>query len=393
MGISKFSDTLDLLKGFIVNLYVGEEVYKGKLIGVEADHIILENENNYIFYYSIDQVQAITKNTKQFQGEEITSTFIKTQSLTEVLDSFKHSWVTIICVNKQKFNGVLSHVDEDFATLISGEERILIKLTQISNIFKGFINENNESDSNKAENNNSEDNKRNKNEKHSEASASKSIENVRHKVESSDSYKPEQTEVAIKVVTNESEAETRVWSQSIKNVTDKLNEVATHKNTNDIKKSKEDTVQNSKNAEKQKENKQTIVSEDKNIRQKVEKQTIQKEGKQAIQNEEKQVIQKGSKETKEVKGSQKQVLKAQVNDVKESSVNNVKDVMRPVTQKQPTSDKKDIPQPQHKQEEVKQKEQPIRTFRFAGEPTTATREIEKSSIFAGWPNRRNRTRF
>jgi hypothetical protein len=32
-------------------------------------------------------------------------------------------------------------VDEDFATLINGEEKILIKLTQISNILKGYVNE------------------------------------------------------------------------------------------------------------------------------------------------------------------------------------------------------------------------------------------------------------
>ncbi|MEH7087149.1 hypothetical protein V7139_31280, partial [Neobacillus drentensis] len=141
MGIEKFSAALDLLKGFEVNLFVGEDIFKGKLIGVEADHVVLETENNYIFYYSIDKIQAITKNTKKFQPEKTKAQFLKTQSLKDLLLSFQHTWVTILSINKQRFTGVLSEIDEDFATLINGEERILIKLVHISNILKGFIKE------------------------------------------------------------------------------------------------------------------------------------------------------------------------------------------------------------------------------------------------------------
>jgi hypothetical protein len=141
MGLEKFSAALDLLKGFQVNLYVGEDIFKGKLIGVETDHVVLETENKYIFYYNIDKIQAILKNTKQFQPEEASVEFKKTQSLMELLHSFQYSWVTILSINKQSFYGVLSEIDEDFVTLINGEERILIKVAQISNILKGFIKE------------------------------------------------------------------------------------------------------------------------------------------------------------------------------------------------------------------------------------------------------------
>jgi len=141
MGLEKFSAALDLLKGFQVNLYVGEDIFKGKLIGVETDHVVLETEKKYIFYYNIDKIQAITKNTKQFQPEKATVEFQKTQSLLELLHSFQYSWVTILSINKQSFYGVLSEIDEDFVTLINGEERILIKVTHISNILKGFIKE------------------------------------------------------------------------------------------------------------------------------------------------------------------------------------------------------------------------------------------------------------
>jgi hypothetical protein len=141
MGLEKFSAALDLLKGFQVTLYVGEDIFKGKLIGVETDHVVLETENKYIFYYNIDKIQAILKNTKQFQPEQASVEFKKTQSLMELLHSFQYSWVTILSINKQSFYGVLSEIDEDFVTLINGEERILIKVAQISNILKGFIKE------------------------------------------------------------------------------------------------------------------------------------------------------------------------------------------------------------------------------------------------------------
>ncbi|MBT2658064.1 hypothetical protein J7E81_22970 [Bacillus sp. ISL-18] len=141
MGLEKFSAALDLLKGFQVNLYVGEDIFKGKLIGVETDHVVLETENKYIFYYNIDKIQAILKNTKQFQPENASVEFQKTQSLMELLRSFQYSWVTILSINKQSFYGVLSEIDEDFVTLINGEERILIKVAQISNILKGVIKE------------------------------------------------------------------------------------------------------------------------------------------------------------------------------------------------------------------------------------------------------------
>ncbi|MEH7120951.1 hypothetical protein V7128_26615, partial [Neobacillus vireti] len=141
MGLEKFSTALDLLIGFQVNLYVGEDIFKGKLIGVEADHVVLETDSKYIVYYNIDKIQAITKNTKQFQPEKTTVEFQKTQSLKELLLSFQYSWITILTINKQSFYGVLSEIDEDFVTLINGEERILIKLIHVSNILKGVIKE------------------------------------------------------------------------------------------------------------------------------------------------------------------------------------------------------------------------------------------------------------
>ena len=226
MGLDKFSAALDLLKGFQVNLYVGEEIIKGKLVGVEPDHVVIENDKQYIYYYSIDKIQAITKNTKQFQVEEISSTFQKTQSLTELLQSFKNSWVNILCLNKKRFSGVLSDIDADFATLINGEERILIKLTHISNILKGFIQEEeekkeksskgNEQSKSKSSSNNqdknekdtSEQNKDNNSEKKSKETAKENSKEIAQKSETST-----KTEIPAAII---EPIENKVWSQPIK---------------------------------------------------------------------------------------------------------------------------------------------------------------------------------
>lgn len=98
-------------------------------------------------------IQAITKNTKEFQSEEVSSQFLKTTSLKDLLDSLTHSWVSILCLNKQTFSGIVSEVDSDFVTLVSGEERILIKLSHVSNIVKGVIEENSSSSDSSSDSN------------------------------------------------------------------------------------------------------------------------------------------------------------------------------------------------------------------------------------------------
>ena len=139
---------------------------------------MLETENNYIFYYNIDKIQAITKNTRQFQTEEITSEFLQTQSMIDLLNSLKNTWVTILCLNKQKFNGVINEVDKHFVTLISGEEKVLIKLSHISNVLKGFIKEN--ENSNQTEN--QDKNEEKKQESHVEAVRNKEEEQLAERI-------------------------------------------------------------------------------------------------------------------------------------------------------------------------------------------------------------------
>jgi hypothetical protein len=449
MSEDHFSSTLDSLIGFNVNLYVGEQVYKGKLIGVEADHVIIENENNYIFYYKINQIQAITKNTKQFQGEETTSEYLKTQSLREVLDTLTNSWVTIFCISKQKFTGILSKVSTDYITLINGADGILIQLANIANVIKGELKDEDNSESKEEENQadakteqlsyaspvmmveenvalqetdevaavesepkheavikrEPEQQKaswsqpiKNTVEKQSEmvpemtadqeeqpkTSWSQPIKNtvekqsemvpemtadkeeqpktswsqpVKNKVEKQSEVVPKRTadkeeqpeeltfmdeveyqaEPAIKIIKEEIKQPGKVWSQSIKNNNEKLNETVTKKKINELKKMREEQVQANK--------KQEIKKE------KVVNTTKKEENKKAV---------------KEVKVTQKQESSKTVNKAQEVSLD--------------------------KKSEPKQTEQPIRTFRFLGEPI-ASRDHDRPSIFDGWFSRNKDSRF
>ncbi|NRD79530.1 DUF2642 domain-containing protein [Bacillus sp. BRMEA1] len=446
MSVDQFKSTLNSLIGFNVSLYVGEQVYKGKLISVEPDHVIIENENNYIFYYNISQIQAITKNTKQFQGEEITSEYLKTQSLKQVLDSLTNSWVTIFCTSKQKFSGILSKVGADFITLINGADGILIQNSNIANVIKGEMKEQENSET-KEENNQSEakneqlsyaspvmtvedefidqnneiimvndpeskqevsinqDNELKKAgwsqpinipaEQPKEAAASKSASQVaskeeriekrieKRKVERKEELKVErneelneelkevhkevlkealkeepkrvlkdepvllaedvkvevQPEAPIKFIKEELKQPVRVWSQPIKNANSKLNESVTKKMENEIKKMREEQAQINKKQEKKKEKEKAVN-------------TTKKEDTQKL--------------SKEVKSVQKLEIAKTVNKTQEPSI--------------------------EKKNENLPVEQPIRTFRFLGEPIP-TKENSRPSIFDGWFSRNSDSRL
>jgi hypothetical protein len=398
MGSNNFSSTVDLLKGFYVNLYVGEEIIKGKLMGVETDHIIIEDENQYVYYYSIDKIQAITKNTKLYKGEDITTEFMQTQSLVDLLSSLKNSWVTILCLNKQSFTGVLSIVDADFVTLINGEDQILIKISHISNILKGYRKE--------------EKQEENKNETESAVSDSKTEDTEDNYVEVPVSEKQESNlqqpvvaniiendaVVSPKVSVNQPETEKRVWTEPVKNA------LPIAKVSNDIKIVKEEKKQNAHN-----ESIPQIVRQNSQMDSKWSKtelpQAQQEEGKKqksevVIQNivkHDKESIQKPTGSTidkraqimqsaREQKKSEP-ITKTEVTAIpSQELINKVKQVKETIdTNPLMKIEMTKRNQVESKKEDHKPKAQEVGASRFSGEP--ATRDFDRRSIFSGWPNR------
>ncbi|PAE44039.1 hypothetical protein [Bacillus sp. 7884-1] len=398
MGSDNFSSTVDLLKGFYVNLYVGEEIIKGKLMGVETDHIIIEDENQYVYYYSIDKIQAITKNTKQYKGEDITTEFMQTQSLADLLSSLKNSWVSILCLNKQSFTGVLSIVDADFVTLINGEDRILIKISHISNILKGYRKE--------------EKQEENKNETESAVSESNTEDTNDNYVETQVFVKQESNlqqpvvaniiendaVVSPKVSVNQPETEKRVWTEPVKN------SLPVAKISNDIKIVKEEKKQNAHN-----ESIPQNVRQNSHIESKWSKtelpQTHQEEVKKqksevVIQNivkHDKESIQKptSSKVDKRVQVKQpvREQKKSEPETKNEGTAKSPQELINKVKQVKETIDTNPLMkiektkrnQVESKKEDKKPKAQEVGASRFSGEP--ATRDFDRRSIFSGWPNR------
>ncbi|MEH7503596.1 hypothetical protein V7152_16550 [Neobacillus drentensis] len=415
MGLDKFSAALDLLKGFHVNLYVGEDIFKGKLIGVEADHVVLETENQYIFYYNIDKIQAITKNTKLFKPEKTKVHFQKTQSLSDLLHSFQHSWVTILTINKQKFSGVLSEIDTEFATLISGEEQILIKLTHVSNILKGFIKEETAKSSSSKDNEKNKDSDNKKDSKdhssssgdkkdsknHSSSSGDKegSKKDKKSKSESKDEcnssdkkQKSEKSDKKQEAAIKEEYVEpnnTMVWSQPIKiestmvQTKDEIysgtfktkksqtEEKDSSKNSTEMKKVKDDMSTKDKKSDEAKSSKSKDSDQSKEMKQVKEAVTFQKTDNQPAppykvrQNEAKSTKTQETSKAAKSATTQNQATKKTDNKTNEIHTNNTNQNVR------------------------KQKEQEQQVIRFTGEPVT--RDSQRAFPFSGWPNRNNRT--
>jgi chemotaxis protein histidine kinase CheA len=406
MGSDNFSSTVDLLKGYNVDLYVGEEIIKGKLMGVETDHIILEDENKYVYYYSIDKIQAITKNTKQYKGEDITTEFMKTQSLADLLSSLKNSWVSILCLNKQSFSGVLSIVDSDFVTLINGEDRILIKISHISNILKGYRKEEKqqEESTNQSEVTNSETKNETTDDKYVETQvfeksnkreSAKKQQEVVSKVDN-------EAVVTPKASVNQTEIEKKVWAEP-SNTSLPITKV-----NNDITIVKEEKKQNS-----QSENNQQNVSVKQNSH--TESKWTKTEIPQAHQVDVKKhnpevVIQNIVKHDKEklssssidkraqVKQPIRELIKSNPPQKKDVNAKSTEELLNKVKKIKETLDTNPLMKiektkkntVESKKEEKKPKAQEVGASRFTGEP--APRDFDRRSIFSGWPNRNNSQR-
>ena len=432
MGIEKFSAALDLLKGFEVNLFVGEDIFKGKLIGVEADHVVLETENNYIFYYSIDKIQAITKNTKKFQPEKTKAQFLKTQSLKDLLLSFQHTWVTILSINKQRFTGVLSEIDEDFATLINGEERILIKLVHISNILKGFIKEevkksdsskdNGKNDSKGSSNGSSEKDDSKKEEKSKSESKEDSKKGGKSKSESKDDSKKEEkskseskddskkeekskseskddsksSDKKQKSDKNEKEQDqvvmeeannTMVWSQPIK-IESTMVQVKDEGSSNlfKSKKSHSEEKNSSKSSTDMKKSKEEMSTKDN----KTEETWSSKPKGNDQQKEMKSVKETATiQQTDNIPAPPYKIQMSEGKSAKKQEATTTVTTANQATKKTENTKAAEAVSTNNSQNSWKQKEQEQKVFRFAGEPVTS--DSQRTFPFAGWPNRNNRT--
>ncbi|MEC1524244.1 hypothetical protein P9D43_19770 [Neobacillus niacini] len=393
MGSDNFSSTVDLLKGYNVNLYVGEEIIKGKLMGVESDHIIIEDEKKYVYYYSIDKIQAITKNTKEFKGEEITTEFMKTQSLADLLSSLKNSWVSILCLNKQSFTGVLSIVDSDFVTLINGEDRILIKISHISNILKGYRKEEKqEENKNETESAVSESKAEDTDNKYVETQVFMKADNQESDVQQAVNLVEADVITAPKVSVDQQENEKKVWAEPIKftsTVVKVSDEIKKEEKKQSVHNDSIPQIVNSKWS--RTEIPQTQQGEVKQQKSEVVIQNVVQHDKASVLRPAPPSVEKRA----QVKQTVREQMKAVPVPKKEVTANSTQELLNKVKKVKETIDtnplmkidKSKMSTVESKKEDIKPKAQEVGVSRFSGEPVKS--DFDRRSIFSGWPNRSN----
>lgn len=139
MSSPYFSDTLKSLVGYSIGIFSSDgTLVKGSLIDVKKDYLILQNKKGESFYYHLNQIKSISKNTKDLKTKSVNDDYLQAEKLYGILEHCKHRWVTINCHNDQLVTGYLSGVFEDHIILISSEEKIIMQTSHISNIFPGF---------------------------------------------------------------------------------------------------------------------------------------------------------------------------------------------------------------------------------------------------------------
>jgi hypothetical protein len=278
-------------------------------------------------------------------------------------------------------------VDEDFATLINGEEKILIKLTQISNILKGYVNEEdtNTNSTNASSQSNSENDNNTKAEsdatskvatnKSENKSVSTSKEDSSNSAKSSSSKEKsnKQQEVTAKIDEIEPNT-TMVWSQPIK-IESTLVQTKDELSTNIIRTKKSQVTE--KDAAKSSNDMEKSIVEAMSSKSKGNDQS----------KEMKPVKESATIETTD--NNPAPPFKIQLNDGKPiKTQETVKSAASPNQASKNTETVKTA----ETTTVWKQKEPETKVYRFAGEPGDS--DSQKAFPFAGWPNRNNRvTRF
>ncbi|KAB7704727.1 DUF2642 domain-containing protein [Bacillus aerolatus] len=139
MSSPYFPETLTSLIGYSIGIFSSDgALIKGNLIAVKKDYLILQNEKDKYFYYHLDQIKSISKNTKDLNTKKINDDYLQAEKLHDILQHCQRSWVTINCHNDQLVTGFLSQVFDDHIILINGEEKIIMQNSYINNIFPGF---------------------------------------------------------------------------------------------------------------------------------------------------------------------------------------------------------------------------------------------------------------
>lgn len=164
---------LSSLMNMKIGIYLeNNQFVEGILLNVKQDYLAVD-VNGTVSYYTLEHIQAITNNAKDFRIFPESSVHLNSHELTDVLRDLKYNWVTINSLSDQALFGVLSNVLEDAIIVINNQGLHCIAKSHIANIHKGMY----EKEKNLIKNNEKPDIKRNNNtEQNAEISKEKIIQ-------------------------------------------------------------------------------------------------------------------------------------------------------------------------------------------------------------------------
>ncbi|MCY9002807.1 DUF2642 domain-containing protein, partial [Peribacillus frigoritolerans] len=152
MKKQNFQETLDSLIGFKISIISDDKtVHDGLVLDVKSDFIVIQMNPDKQCYFNLNQVYALSKNTKEFQVQILDHEPTQKQSFTELINELKGHWVTINRENNLSLDGFLSTVTNDYIVLLNKDKQLYIQLSNILYIFKGI--DNKESSENKQQEN------------------------------------------------------------------------------------------------------------------------------------------------------------------------------------------------------------------------------------------------
>lgn len=133
---------LKVLNNFIghkIGLYTNNESFvEGYLIDVKNDHFVIQVDL-FVFYFSINNVYAISKNAKHSKPKEKGAPYVDKVFLNDVMNDFKYRWVTINSSGSQIFTGLLTRNTDDYVLLLNKDEQYFIQKSTISSIAEGVV--------------------------------------------------------------------------------------------------------------------------------------------------------------------------------------------------------------------------------------------------------------
>ncbi|MDG4849948.1 DUF2642 domain-containing protein [Peribacillus frigoritolerans] len=155
MKKQNFQEALHSLIGFNVSIISDDKtVHDGVVLDVKSDFIVIQMNPDKPCYFNLNQVYALSKNTKEFQAQILDHEPTQKQSFTELINELKGHWVTVKRDNNLSFDGFLSTVTNNYIVLINKDKQLYVQLSNILYIFKGI--ENKESSENKQQENKDE---------------------------------------------------------------------------------------------------------------------------------------------------------------------------------------------------------------------------------------------